>query len=171
MRLAAVSNVSIAGHELNGRVALTCDFEGALYHVWLLPENRDVGALLYKNPRAGVHINGPGYFKTRFLSITSTRSKKIIEAMLAVCDASDLIAGWRERERVRVADEIAVREKVIAAVRMEEAAPQLLAALTNLVARVEHLPGAPPHELQKARLAIADATDPRRNSPPVDSPA
>ncbi len=147
------------------RVALNWRTSEARYHVWvkldtLEPTGDYVGrrGICYKNSLVG--IREPGYFETRKLSLDSkpnaeafkraqqiARNNKLVEVLLAHEAA--------EHERKVEAERDAARLH-----RIKEAGPDLLAALQQLLAAVDHGRGwqdtDPARDAARAAIALAD---------------
>jgi hypothetical protein len=148
--------------------ALSCEFGGARYHVWIDVNTRAIDgtitdrskATLYKNPPLGVKHGSPEDFRTRQLNASSAHSTAIIDAMFAAMDRDGLKA---KADQAR-ADEIAAKEREhqerVAAAMIDEAAPQLFAAC-QVVALTPHirayLEANDPKALEQLTKAIAAA--------------
>jgi hypothetical protein len=129
-----ITNVHICGGRSGDRVALACEMDGARYHVWIGIDDHAVeNGILYKNPPLTAKRHDLEYFGTRRLNIGSYTSRRIVAEMLRVLKAEKLMDDFYVRERAKEAADEAERLALIAAERVREAAPVMLAALDEIV--------------------------------------
>lgn len=159
MKPLKVEKVTVGPRGLgNGTVALGCHYEGARYHVWLHPDTLTVhediisGPVVYKNPLVDDR-NHPDYFNTRTLKTGSEFTVRLLESMLEVYKAKDLLAKFEAQE---AKEEIERKAKIAADARLERIrslGPELLEALEGLLA-IPVCKGHLPHiDTQRARRA------------------
>lgn len=88
-----VTNIELDGSEYS--VALSCEYDGARFHIWLKHANtlKPQDSILYKNPTAD--RNEPGYFDTRTLDQDGAAGRIVVPAMLA--QAQKLLPGFKAK--------------------------------------------------------------------------
>lgn len=134
-----VENVEVRGMQSGGTFSLSCEYDGARYHVWLDRKTQEVKPPLYKNPPLSLKRDDPGHFDTRKLDLDGATGRKILPAMLAAMHERDLVRLWSEQlakeeeQRVREAE----MGRYEAAV--QGAAPELLSALQAYRREIERI--------------------------------
>lgn len=87
-----ITKIELDGYEYN--VALCCEYDGALFHIWLDSKTfKPSSEKLYKNPIA--KRGEPDYFETRVLDQRVGVGRQIVPAMLA--EVPKLIDGFRAK--------------------------------------------------------------------------
>jgi hypothetical protein len=127
----AASNFSIYQSESGmGDLSLSCELDGARYHVWVDRVTHEVRPTLYKNSLA--KPTEPEYFNTRQLSVTSKFSTELITLMLSYADTLNLWAKADEELKAKQAKAKAELAERIRYNRIKNAAIELYDALTAL---------------------------------------
>jgi hypothetical protein len=85
-----ISNIQVRRNTQYSDYALSCEFDGARYHIWYDGETRVKLPILYKNPPLGIDRKSPEHFSTRHLSIDSAFGSKLVAEMLAYATAHSL---------------------------------------------------------------------------------
>jgi hypothetical protein len=144
--------------------ALSCDYEGCHYHVWVYRNGRELQSQqLYKNPidpEGKLRPGDEGHFNTRQLRATSRFGSWLVAQMRAIADRDGLWQRAEEQELVKVAAEAKERAERIVLHLKKEAGAELyaacMAALASLRAvQAEDDPhGMPYVEIQQLEDAI-----------------
>jgi hypothetical protein len=96
-----MSNVHVARSD--GRLWLSCDYDGACYHVWLNDGHECESDVLYKNPPPETPYGAPGYYETLKLDRRSIFGRSLVAEMRARAAESGLLhqarAGGARRVR------------------------------------------------------------------------
>lgn len=133
---AKVSNVAIVVKDFREQFPLSCEFEGARYHVWVRADTLELASdVLYKNPPTKLDRRHPGYFATRQLKASTKFGRWLVHAMREEMRARNLLE--QAKEEARRAEEAAARERAQQAfkLRQEQAAGELYDLLTEYVNR------------------------------------
>jgi hypothetical protein len=102
VRVTLSGSIASNGEIYGNGYALSCDHDGAHFHVWKDQEDSEPrGGIIYKNPL--VKHGEAGYFSTRRLSVHSTTNAAILAAMEAAAKTEGLfekarIEKFREHE-------------------------------------------------------------------------
>lgn len=134
-----ITNVNVMTSEY-GDYALSCQHDGARYHVWLDRKTRTfnrrgVHNFLFKNPLIG--CTKEDEFRTRKLRMDSQFGAELIQQMREQADAGNMFDLAEEKVK---AEKEAEREKWQATLRLkqiQEAGPELLKELEHALADVE----------------------------------
>lgn len=87
-----IRNVHVSGRQ-GELIALTCEVDGARYHIWMNPTTGALEDAIYKNP-----LDGGRGFKTRKLNAASGPMSKMIQTMLGVYHQEGLLKKSQEKE-------------------------------------------------------------------------
>lgn len=128
MSTAKIENVEVGCHE-TGPYWLSCDYDGARYHVWLDRKTRQVAPTLYKNPPRDLESRDDGYFKTRKLRVDSVTGTWMVASMMQRAELSGMFAAAEQR----VADDMQADQvkyaELAKVVKVREAAPDMAVVL------------------------------------------
>lgn len=104
-----ITNVSVGLH--HDRYALSCDYDGAHYHVWirlldglLMGYSKD-DLVLYKNPPVGTSMYDQGYFRTRRLDTQTKANAALIAEMVRIRDEQNLLQVAIDEEAAKQAED------------------------------------------------------------------
>lgn len=145
-----VTNIVLGLNE-HGNAHLSCEYDGARYHVWLDAKTMqptksfgaDKGVTLFKNPPLGpnnkhLKLGDPGHFRTRHLDIDGAIGRIVVPAMLA--KVPELLPAAQKA----LADKLAAEDRDLAAGRrahqIRENAPELYALLCEAASFVAGRP-------------------------------
>jgi hypothetical protein len=125
-----VTNISVGG-TLGATLAIEFNYDGARFHFWWDPDQRQHDGKLHKNPLAGVKRGDPEHFEHRQLSAHAAANDRLVAQVLAYVDSHGLIAAYQKSETERSMKE----QQDFIALRIEnqikKAGPQLLRLLTE----------------------------------------
>jgi hypothetical protein len=151
-----ITNVEVRCSE-RSNYSLACECDGAGYHIWLDRKTRTLEKpILYKNSLA-TKRDEPGYFNTRKLSIESKFGCELVAHMMRCAVQENLFEKAEQKVHDDRAAEIAETEKMRAAERVKDAAPELLAALEHMVAVSNWATTIQSEEQYDAMIATAEA--------------
>lgn len=153
----AITNTCIIG-TFRDTYALSCDFEGHRYHVWI-NQNTDAPdkPTLFQNPPLGTEYHEPGYYSTIRLGLDGDLGRKLLPAMLAMRDEQNLVQKWLDllaNKSEQEQRDLAIRQ---ARKRITESAPQLAAALIEARKRLLVVCPADAEPMQQIDAALRDA--------------
>ena len=154
-----ITNIAVELSYLGSRTfPLCCDYDGARYHLWIYsPTLEPADETLYKNPPIGA--TGDDRYPPRTLRQNAGVGKILVPAMMAklpelhaaavqACIDRNKEAAEKQREEARIR-------------RIQEAGPELLVALRDLLRLYRHETGLQNGDNEttaKAHNAIAKAT-------------
>jgi len=119
----------------NSRAALSCDFDGARYHVWFTVNGStfDAEDVLYKNCPLDMTPRDPGYYHARKLRTNSTFGALMLAAMLTVAHRDELYAKALADKESELKAQERERDELARVHRVKEAGPELLASLREML--------------------------------------
>lgn len=132
------TNIAILQKLRDNVVALSWDYDGARYHMWIDPRDMTHDGPLYKNPPQHVKMGDPGYFNSKSLNPDAKHNRAMIEhakKTARLCGLHDVFLLDEKRERA----EEERRNAIARAVRdCQAAGPQLLRIVKELLPLAEN---------------------------------
>jgi hypothetical protein len=132
MKLLKVGHVQVGPRGFEKTVALSCEFNGAKYHIWLTPDTMNVGEVLYKNPLKGMKSSDPDYFRTRTLKPGSDFVDTLIASMVEIYKAKSLLSKFLMREATEQQESNAEAAKQNRILQLRQAGPRLFDAMVAI---------------------------------------
>lgn len=157
--LETIENVSFSPNGAGMSAALSCEFAGARYHVWVHPQTLAPAALgwdkstrdtLYKNPPEGTKTTDPGYYPARRLDIRAKFGAEMLACMRRIARRDRLREKAEDEAREAKARAESEERRRAWDARVSKAGPELLAALRDLLNESSPISGT--HRKHAARL-------------------
>lgn len=139
-KLPHVDNVAVSIYGASGcEYSLSCEHDGARYHVWLDDKCNPVAAgvepvpFLYKNPLHAVEREDENWFPTRRLGVHTAFGKSMWEAMFGAACINNLFNKAHEAEIAKLREREEQSRAMDTLRRVQSEGPRLLAALKGLL--------------------------------------
>lgn len=152
-----ITNVHINGLTSHS-FALCCEHGGARYHVWIDRATMQPGPILFKNAPSQVKQGEPGYFHTRKLDRNGAFGRIVFPLMWQAMKDARLYEKACEDDAAKEAAQEAEQAEALRRYRIEQAAPDLYAALRAIIETYGGTLGViDGFDMQQAQAALAKA--------------
>lgn len=169
MKYKSITNVKVSGGFGESAYAVSCEADGARYHVWVKEDRVTiVDDKLYKNCPVDIKIGEPGFFQTRQLQASAMANVELVEYMLKLANHVEggLFNLYHEKKNQEEAEDQARVKEERRVATIELAAMDLYEAVKLAIRDIRTLPTASV-ELMKDTVDALESSFAKANGQPV----